>query len=625
MGINIGGTAAPRGGPRHMLYSLGSKDERGRISGRVLLRLMGFLKPHWLQMCLAALLMLISSGAGLVAPYLTKIAIDDNIALGDTRGLVTTSLWLACALTAVYLTTAAQRYILSWVGQNVLATLRRHLFRHLQDLSVSYHDKHTVGVTISRVINDVAVINELLSEGLIGILSDSILLIGTIVVMVAMEAHLALLTFSLLPVMVLATVIFSRRARVAFRETREKVGAVVGDMAENIDGMRVIQAFAQEGSTQDRFEAINRASRDANINAMSLSFTFMPTVDVLSVAATCIVLWGGGVMVAQGTLTIGVVVAFLSYANRFFHPIRDLSQIYTTLQAATAGGERVLELLDTQPNVQDRSGAIEMPAIEGRIELRDVSFSYTPDKGVLHRVDMAIEPGETIALVGPTGAGKTSIVNLVTRFYELAEGAVLIDGYDVRDVTRESLHRQMGLVPQDPFLFSGTIADNMRFGQPDASEEEMVAAAKLANADNFIRSLPDGYETRILEGGVNLSVGQRQLICIARALLVDPRILILDEATSSVDTITEALIQEALERLLSGRTAIIIAHRLSTVRNADRIYVMDEGQIVQQGSHEALLEQGGLYRDLYERQFIAWSDNGQDEDKSEAMQNDGRR
>jgi ATP-binding cassette subfamily B multidrug efflux pump len=602
MNINISATAR---GPGHTLRSLGSKDERGRISGRVLFRLLRFVQPYWARMLAAVLLMFVSSGAGLLAPYLTKVAIDQNIASGDVRGLLITGLELAGALSVVYVASAAQTYTLSWVGHRVLAALRDRLFRHLQILSIPYHDKHIVGVTISRVISDVEVINELLSQGLISMIGDGILLVGTIVVMVAMEPRLALRAFTELPLMVLITIWFSRRARVAYRETRLSIGAVLGDLAENIGGMRVIQAFAQEESTQERFEEVNRANRDAYINAISLSFVFLPTADVLSMAAMGIVLWAGGAMIAQGALTIGVVVAFMSYVGRFFEPIQDLSQIYTTLQAATAGGERVLEMLDMQPAVQDKPGAIDLPRIEGRVELRDVSFAYDLEKGVLHDINLVIEPGETVALVGPTGAGKTSIANLVARFYEVTEGAVLIDGIDVRDVTAGSLHRQMGLVPQDPFLFAGTVADNVRFGRPEASEEEMFAAARLANADDFIRNLPGGYQTRILEGGVNLSVGQRQLICIARAVLVDPRILILDEATSSVDTITEALIQQALERLLSGRTAIVIAHRLSTVRNADRIYVVDGGRIVEQGDHESLLVQGGLYRDLYERQFIS--------------------
>ncbi len=609
MGTSIGASGDMHG-PGGMLHHFGDREGKGRISGRVLLQLLRFVQPYWPQMCAAALLMLIASVAGVLAPYLTKVAIDEDIASGDVPGLVGTSALLGGALTAIYLASAGQSYILSWVGQKVLTNLRGQLFRHLQQLSIPYHDRHIVGVTISRVINGVAVINELLSQGLIGVIGDGVLLVSIIGTMIAMELRLALLTFSVLPLMVVATVLFSRQARVAYRETRERIGAVVGDLAENIGGMRVIQAFVQEQNTQEQFERVNRANRDANIRARSLSFVFMPVVDILSVLATCIVLWAGGVMAARGALTIGVVVAFLGYVSRFFGPIRDLSQIYTTLQDATAGGERVLELLDTVPDVLDRLEAIDLPPIEGQIELCDVSFHYVPEQDVLHRVNVVVQPGETVALVGPTGAGKTSIANLVARFYDVSEGAVEIDGYDVRAVTRESLHPQMGLVPQDPFLFSGTIADNISFGRPQATEEEIVTAARLANADAFIRNLPDGYQTRILEGGVNLSVGQRQLLCIARALLVDPRILILDEATSSVDTLTEALIQDALQRLLSGRTAIVIAHRLSTVRSADRIYVIDDGHIVEQGSHAALLEQSGLYHELYERQFVAWRDNG---------------
>jgi len=607
MGISIG-SGGYTGGPGGTLRSYGGKEGKGHISGRVLLRLMRFVWPYWPQLLAAMALMLVASGGGLLAPYLIKVAIDEHLAAGNVRGLIWTSVWVLLALLGGHSASAGQTYVLSWVGQRVLAELRAQIFKRLQDLSVPYHDTHIIGVTISRMISDVAVINDLLSQGLVTVIGDGLLLAGIVVVMTEMDLRLALLTFSVTPLMIVASMVFSKYARAAYRETREKLAAVVGDLAENINGMRVIQAFAQEGNTQERFEAINRANRDAYIHAISLSFIFMPTVDVLGVVATCIVLWFGGAMVARGALSLGVVVAFLSYVNRFFGPIRDLSQIYNTFQSATAGGERVLELLDTEPVVQDRPNAIELPPIEGRIELRDVSFQYVEDKEVLRGIDLVVEPGETVALVGPTGAGKTSIANLVARFYEVDRGGVYIDGVDVREATAESLHRQMGLVPQDPFLFPGTIADNIRFGRPEATDEEVRAAAREANADAFIGHLRDGYQTRILEGGVNLSVGQRQLLCIARALLVDPRVLVMDEATSSVDTVTEALIQEALERLLAGRSAIVIAHRLSTVRNADRIYVIDGGQIVEQGPHEALIEEGGLYSELYERQFVAWEE-----------------
>jgi ABC-type multidrug transport system fused ATPase/permease subunit len=459
-------------------------------------------------------------------------------------------------------------------------------------------------------MNDTDVINDLLSQGWITLLGDFLVLVGIIIVMISMSPKLALLTLLVLPPMLLATYLFSRRARGAFRETRSKVAAVIGDLAEDLAGMRVIQAFAQEKTSQKRFKKVNRANRDAYVNAMTLSFVFLPSIEFLAMLATAIVLWFGGMSVARGELTVGVMVAFLSYVTRFFSPIQELSRLYTTMQSAMAGGERVLELLDTRPDVEERPDVVEMQPIRGKVELRDVSFQYRKDMPeVLHNLDLVIEPGETVALVGPTGAGKTSIANLVGRFYEVTSGAVLIDGVDVRSVTQRSLHRQVGLVPQDSFLFPGTVAENIRFGCPEASDQAVIDAARAANAHEFISDLPDGYATTILEGGVNLSVGQRQLICIARALLPDPRILILDEATANVDTMTEVLIQEALGRLLQGRTAIIIAHRLSTVRSADRICVVQDGRIVEQGTHEALLAQDGLYRMLFDRQFVDFSEN----------------
>ena len=548
--------------------------------------------------------MIISSALTLLTPYLIKIAIDEHIATGDLPGLDRIALWTALAFIGIYITSAIQRYLLSWVGQQVLATMRSQLFAHLQRLSLSYHDNTIIGVTVSRVINDVGVINELLSQGLLTLVSDTILLVGIVVVMISMSPMLALYSFAVIPLMLLATHLFATRAKVAFRQTRAKVAAVVGDLAENIAGMRVIQAFAQEDASLARFDEANRANRDANIAAMSLSFAFLPTVEFLSIVATAIVLWFGGRAVIEGGVTIGVLVAFLAYVTRFFQPIQEMSQLYTTMQQAMAGGERVLSLLETEPAVADPPSGQTMGPVAGQIELREVGFAYNPDAPILHGINLTIEPGQTVALVGPTGAGKTSIANLVARFYDVTAGAVLIDGVDVRTVTQESLRRQMGLVPQDPFLFPGTIRDNIRFGGTNASDEAVEAAAASANAHEFIVALPDGYDTVIMEGGANLSVGQRQLICIARAVLADPRILILDEATASIDTVTETLIQEALDRLLAGRTSIVIAHRLSTIRNADLICALQAGRIVERGTHAELLASGGLYADLYQRQFI---------------------
>jgi ATP-binding cassette subfamily B multidrug efflux pump len=588
-------------GPRSAVESFG-EDVQGRaLDRRVAARLLAFLRPHWRRMAAAFAMMLVASALTLAAPYLIKVAIDQYIARGDAPGLARIALLIAAAFVGLCLASSAQKYLLSWVGQRVLATMRAQLFRHLQALSLGYHTTHIVGVTISRVINDVAVINELLSQGLVTLVGDTLVLTGIIGVMLSMSPRLALLTFSVLPLMLLATWLFARRAQAAFRQTRARIAAVVGGLAEDISAMRVVQAFAQEDASQERFDEVNRLNRDAHVAAMVLSFVFLPTVEFLGMLATAIVLWFGGLTVARGELSLGVVVAFLAYVTRFFQPIQELSQLYTTLQAAMAGGERVLALLGTQPDITDRPDAIEMPPIAGHVELRHVSFSYEGDTRVLHDVNLTVEPGQLVALVGPTGAGKTSIANLVARLYDVTEGAVLIDGIDVRQVKQRSLRQQTGLVPQDPFLFSGAIADNIRFGRPDASLGAVEQAARLANAHEFITALPDQYDTQILEGGVNLSVGQRQLICIARAVLADPGILIMDEATASVDTLTEALIQEALWRLLSKRTAIVIAHRLSTIRSADLICVVDDGRIVERGRHEELLALGGQYRDLYAR------------------------
>ncbi len=590
--------------PRGAIRDVGSSEGGRAFDPQIVMRLLAFVRPYAGRMALALLLMIISSALTLLTPYLIKIAIDEHIAQRDVTGLDRIALWTALAFIGIYITSAVQRYLLSWVGQQVLATMRSQLFAHLQRLPLSYHDNTIIGVTVSRVINDVGVINELLSQGLLTLVGDMLLLVGIVVVMISMSPMLALYSFAVIPLMLIATHLFATRAKVAFRQTRARVAAVVGDLAENIAGMRVIQAFAQEDASLARFDEANRANRDANIAAMSLSFAFLPTVEFLSIVATAIVLWFGGRAVIEGGVTIGVLVAFLAYVTRFFQPIQELSQLYTTMQQAMAGGERVLSLLETKPTVADPASGQTMAPIVGQVELREVGFAYNPESPILHAINLVIEPGQTVALVGPTGAGKTSIANLVARFYDVSAGAVLIDGIDVRTVTQVSLRRQMGLVPQDPFLFPGTIRDNIRFGGTSATEEAVEAAAQSANAHEFIMALPAGYDTVIMEGGANLSVGQRQLICIARAVLANPRILILDEATASIDTVTEALIQEALDRLLAGRTSIVIAHRLSTIRNADLICALQAGRIVERGTHDELLAGAGLYAELYQRQFM---------------------
>jgi len=600
MSIAVGGGRDR--GPGGALESAAQESAGRLFSWRVVRRMLVYLRPYRGRIALAAALMLLASGMTLLAPYLVKQTLDDAIARGAAARLVRYGALTAAAFVVLYAATALQRYLLGWVGQRALADVRADLFRHLHRLHLGYFDTHIVGVTVSRVINDVATVSDLLSQGLITLLGDVLLLIGIIVVMLSLNARLALLTFIVLPLMLVITRVFSQQARRAYRTTRSTVAAVVGDLAEEIAGMRVIQAFAREEISRARFEKVNDANRNAHVRAMSLSFVFLPTVEFLGVVVAGIVLWFGAQAMARGELSLGVLVAFLAYVARFFQPIQELSQLQTTLQSAMAGGEQVVRLLDTEPVVADRPGARDLPPVAGRVSFEHVTFTYRPDTPtVLRDVSLTIQPGQTVALVGPTGAGKTSIASLILRYYDVTAGAVRIDGHDVRDVTQRSLRRQTGVVAQDSFLFAGTVADNIRFGQPDATPEAVEEAARLANAHDFIVHLPAGYATRILEGGANLSLGQRQLICIARAILADPRILILDEATAHVDTVTETLIQQALERLLVGRTTLVIAHRLSTIQDADRILVIDHGQIVEEGRHEALMRRGGLYKGLVER------------------------
>lgn len=600
------GSSSPGMGPRSALEHFGGNQREGEMFNReVVQRMLQYLKPHRWKMIAALFLTLLESGLTLLTPYLMKVAIDQFIVPGDFPGLVRIVIIIIVVFFGLYFVSAFQSYTVSWVGQRMLATVRSDLFSHLQRLQQGYHDRNIVGVTVSRVINDVAEINELFSQGIIALIGDFLVLIGIIVVMLTMSPKLALLTFIVLPLMIVATWWFSGQAKKAFRETRSKVAAVVGDLAEDLSGMRVIQAFAQEKASQERFDKVNVENRNAYINAMSLSFVFLPAIEFLGMLATGIVLWFGGRFVIAEEVTLGVMVAFLSYVTRFFNPIQELSRMYTTLQSAMAGGEQVLKLLDTPIEVADHPDAIDLEKVAGEIEFRNVTFRYREDTPtVLDNINLKIPPKKMVAIVGPTGAGKTTIANLVARFYDVTEGAVLLDGQDLRKIKQRSLRQFVRIVSQDPFLFSRTIEENIRYGIPSASIKEVIEAAKMANAHQFISQMPDGYQTRIQEGGVNLSVGQRQLLTIARAILTDPKVLILDEATANIDTITEVLIQQALERLLFERTAIVIAHRLSTVRKADWIYVIDQGKILEQGTHNELLEQKGMYFDLYERQFV---------------------
>ena len=596
------------GGPGSMLRTFGSVRTAG--SARALLRLLPYMRPHILRMLAAFGCMILTTGLALLVPYLMKTAIDGPIASGDVLGLLGVTGALAASFAGIYGLAALQRYLLSWVGQRVLATLRAELFRHLQRLSVSYHDSHIVGVTISHVIGDVAVINEALSQGLVAIAGDTLLLAGIVVVMLSFNLELALVTCAVLPLMFLATWVFSLRARRAFRVTRERVASLVGNLAEAISGMGVIQAFAQQRVAQRRFGEVNAANRDGHIAAASLTFTFMPTVELLAMVATAGILLFGSLAVARGALTLGVVVAFLAYVSRFFQPVQELSQLYATMQSAMAGAENVMRLLDTTPAVRDQRGAQAGPTpwrpwLAGRVELRDVNFAYRPGVPVLEGVNLVVEAGQTAALVGPTGAGKTTIANLMARFYDVGEGALLMDDHDVRELEQSNLRRHLALVPQEPFLFAGTIHDNIAFGRPDADAAAVAAAGTAVGLDRFVASLEHGYATAVTEFGRNLSVGQRQLISVARAVLADPRILIMDEATSSIDSLTEAIIQRALQQLLEGRTAIIIAHRLATIRNADVIFVIDHGQVVERGTHAELMARGAHYAELNRRQMMA--------------------
>jgi ATP-binding cassette, subfamily B, multidrug efflux pump len=566
-------------------------------------RLLGELRPYGRQLILALVLVVLGALSQAGGPWLIGRAIDRSILGGDPTGLARIMLLLLGVYLVGTLASRGQIRQIGSVGQSILASLRERIFERLLRLPLGYFDRRPVGDLMSRVTNDVDTLNQLLSQGLTQLLGSLFSLIGIVVAMLLLDWRLALVCFTIIPAMLLTNVYFARRARRAFRTTRETVGSVTAGLQEEIVGVREAQAFNRTETNIERFRERNAANRTANVEAVTITSAFVPAIDVLSTLSTAVVIGYGGYLVVTGTLTVGLLTAFLIYVQQFFRPIQLASQVYTQAQAALAGAERIYNVLDEPREPSDLPGTPQLYSVEGRIEFERVTFAYEQGRPVLEDIDFHVEPGQTVALVGPTGAGKTTIANLIPRFYDVSAGTVRVDDHDVREVERRSLRGQIATVLQEPFLFSGTIAENIRYGRMEATREEVEAAARAVSAHSFIAALPDGYDTELGAGGGRLSQGQRQLLSFARAVLANPRILILDEATSNVDTRTEALIQEALGTLLKGRTSIVIAHRLSTIRNADLILVIEAGRIAERGNHVSLLARGGLYADLYRRQF----------------------
>jgi ATP-binding cassette subfamily B multidrug efflux pump len=566
-------------------------------------RLLGYLKPYWHSIAIVAILAVIGTLSSLAGPILMGKAIDHTIAARDRSGL----LHIALLMLAVYLSSglagAIQGVLMVRIGQRFVATLRTQLFSHIQSLSMAYHDRHRVGDLMSRVSNDTDAINQALSNGLIEFTSNILLLGGIMIAMFFLSWQLAIGTLLVLLLMLYFTGKITQISRQAFRSVQRNLGNLNSVMEENISGLRVIKAFAHEEQTFSQFVEVNAAFRQSGTRADIITSALGPMFSTMSMLTIAITALLGGWLAIHGHVQVGVIATFIVYIRNFFNPMRAIAMLYNQLQSALAGAERVFIVLDAKPSVEDVPGALPLPKVEGAVKFEHVHFAYNPGAPVLVDINLAAKPGQTIALVGPTGAGKTTMVNLLSRFYDVTEGVILVDGFDIRTVQQASIREQLGIVLQDTFLFSSTVMDNIRYGRLNAPDEDVIKAAKLANADRFIRHLPKGYQTPVSEQGNNFSMGQRQLLAIARAVLADPRILILDEATSSVDTRTEIQIQEALLRLLEGRTAFVIAHRLSTIRKADLVLVINDHRIIERGTHNELLAQKGFYHHLYMSQF----------------------
>ena len=572
-------------------------------------RLLRYLTPYKKWIAIITFAVIVTSVTGIASPYiLGREIISKYILKGDLYGLQAIILVFMGIQIANWAANTIRIYGLGKVGQSLLLKMRTDLFSHLQRLSFSFFDRSDSGDLISRVTNDTDAIGEAFTSGLVQVSSDMLSLLMIVIVMFSIDIRLSLASMTVVPLILVAAILFNSKFRAAYRMQRTKISTVTSKLQEGISGIREIQSFTRERDMMEDFKTANLENFQANLQATKVWGSFFPTIQLIQTLGTGIVILYGGWLAFNGMLgpmeeAIGTLITFIMYVGMFFGPIFDLANFYNTVQSSLAAAERIFRILDIEPEIKDDIDAIEIPRIEGEIEFRDVTFGYRPENPVLHDVSFHVKPKETIALVGPTGAGKSTIIKLLCRFYDPQSGQILIDGYDVKKVKLKSLRRQMGIVLQETFLFSGTIIDNIRYGKPEATDEEVIAAAKLVGAHEFIEKLPDGYYTKIGEGGVGLSVGQKQLVSFARALLRDPAILILDEATSSIDPYTDLLIRKAMKTLLKDRTSIIIAHRLSTVRDVDRILVIDDGRIVEEGSHEELIKKGGLYSYLYKMQF----------------------
>ncbi len=575
-----------------------AKDRRGTLR-----RLADYLQPYHARLLLVAALVVVATALGLAGPALLGRAIDAYVLRGDAEGLAL----MVALMAGVYLLqgvfTAVHGIIMIRVGQHFVADIRAALFRHFQALSMDFHDRHRVGDLMSRISNDSETINQILSNGLIQFTTNILSLGGIMVAMLLLNLPLAIGMVIILPTMLFITKLVTERTRRAFRGMQKNLGWLNAVMEENITGIRAVQAYAQEPAAIAQFQRASQAYRKVGIRADFITAALGPmftTMMILTVAATALL---GGWLALQDAVSVGVIAAFVVYIMNFFRPMRGIAMVYNQLQSALAGAERIFAVLDETPSVLDAPAAAPLRDIRGAVHFDAVSFAYQPGEWVLRDINLEVQPGQTIALVGPTGAGKTTIISLLSRFYDVSAGSICIDGQDIRGLTQDSIRAQLGIVLQDTFLFSGTVLENIRYGRLDATDAEVVEAARLANADAFIHLLPRDYQTQVSEKGHNFSQGQRQLLAIARAILADPRILILDEATSSVDTRTEIHIQEALLRLLEGRTAFVIAHRLSTIRNADQVLVINDQRIIERGTHEQLLAMNGFYAQLYHSQY----------------------